>query len=129
MCCKPVAMLLLTAALCPAQDYVDGIVQRALKAFDVPGAAVAIVKDGKVVLARGYGVRKFGEAAPVTEHTLFRIASNTKAFTSAALAILVDQKRIAWDDPVVQRIPSRTAAARISCRKPVTPARASGAMS
>ena len=106
MWCKPVAMLLLTAALCPAQEYVDRIVGRALKEFDVPGAAVAIVKDGRVVMAKGYGVCRSGESAPVTEHTLFRIASNTKAFTSAALAILVDQKRIGWDDPVVQHLPA-----------------------
>ena len=57
MCCKPVAALLLAAAFCPAQDYVDQVVERARQAFDVPGIAVAIVKDGKVVLAKGYGVR------------------------------------------------------------------------
>ncbi len=106
MCCKPVAFLLLAAALCPAQDYVDQVVERARQAFDVPGIAVAIVKDGKVVRARGYGVRRIGEPAAVTEHTLFRIASNTKAFTSAALAILVDQKRIDWDDPVTRILPA-----------------------
>jgi len=89
-----------------AQDYVDQVVERARKEFDVPGIAVAIVKDGKVVHAKGYGVRKIGQPAPVTTETLFRIASNTKAFTSAALAILVDEKRIAWDDPVVQHLPA-----------------------
>ncbi|MBS1855545.1 MAG: serine hydrolase [Acidobacteria bacterium] len=106
MCSKTVAALLLSAALCPAQDYVDRIVERARQAFDVPGIAVAIVKDGKVVHLKGYGVRRLGDPAPVTEHTLFRIASNTKAFTSAALAILVDQKRIGWDDPVTQYLPA-----------------------
>jgi len=58
-----------------------------------------------VVLAKGYGVRKLGEAAPVTAQSLFRIASNTKAFTSAALAMLVDERRLKWDDPVVQHMP------------------------
>ena len=106
MCCKPVAALLLAAAFCPAQDYVDQVVERARRAFDVPGIAVAIVKDGKVVLAKGYGVRRIGDPAPVTEHTLFRIASNTKAFTTAALAILVDQKRFGWDDPVSRILPA-----------------------
>ena len=103
------AALLLAAALCPAQDYVDRVVdkvvERARREFDVPGIAVAIVKDGNLVLAKGYGVRKQGEAAPVTAQSLFRIASNTKAFTTAALAMLVDQRRICWDDPVTQYMP------------------------
>jgi CubicO group peptidase (beta-lactamase class C family) len=89
-----------------AQDYVDGVVERARKEFDVPGIAVAIVKDGNVVMAKGYGVRKMGDPAPVTPQTLFRIASNTKAFTTAALSILVDEKRIRWDDQVVQHLPA-----------------------
>src|SRR5579859_1745356 len=83
----------------------DGYVARALKTFDVPGLSVAIVKDGKVVLAKGYGVRKLGGSAPVDENTLFGIGSNTKAFTSAALASLVDAGKISWDDPVYQRLP------------------------
>jgi CubicO group peptidase (beta-lactamase class C family) len=98
-------VLLLAASLCPAQDYVDRVVERARKEFDVPGIAVAIVKDGDVVLAKGYGLRKQGEAAPVTARSLFRIASNTKAFTTAALAMLVDEHKIRWDDPVVQHMP------------------------
>jgi CubicO group peptidase (beta-lactamase class C family) len=106
MWCRPIAASLLLAALCPAQDYVDRVVESARKEFDVPGIAVAIVKDGKVVATKGYGVRRMGEPAPVTPQTLFRIASNTKAFTSAALAILVDEKRIRWDDPVVQHLPA-----------------------
>jgi CubicO group peptidase (beta-lactamase class C family) len=106
MSCKLPALLLTIATLCPGQEYVDHVVERARKTFDVPGIAVAVVKDGKVVVAKGYGLRKLGDPAPVTEHTLFRIASNTKAFTSAALAILVDQKRINWDDPVVQHLPA-----------------------
>jgi CubicO group peptidase (beta-lactamase class C family) len=97
--------ILLAVALCPAQDYVDTVVERARKEFDVPGIAVAIVKDGNVVLAKGYGVRKQGEPAPVTAQSLFRIASNTKAFTTAALAMLVDERRIRWDDPVTQYMP------------------------
>src|SRR5664280_672479 len=103
------AALLLAAALCPAQDYVDRVVdkvvERARREFDVPGIAVAIVKDGNVVLAKGYGVRKLGEPAPVTAQSLFRIASNTKAFTTAALAMLVDQRRIVPADPVTQHMP------------------------
>jgi CubicO group peptidase (beta-lactamase class C family) len=83
----------------------DAYVATALKAFETPGAAVAIVKDGRVVLAKGYGARQLGEAAPVDGHTLFQIASNTKAFTTAALAMLVDEGRLGWDDPVTKHLP------------------------
>lgn len=105
-CFRLPAAMLLASALCPAQDYVDRVVESARKEFNVPGIAVAIVKDGNVVLTKGYGVRKQGEAAPVTAQSLFRIASNTKAFTAAALAVLVDERKIRWDDPVVQHMPA-----------------------
>lgn len=84
----------------------DAYVARTMKTFEVPGIAVAIVKDGKVVVAKGYGVRKLGEAAPVDENTLFGIGSNTKAFTTAALASLVDEGKISWDDKVYERLKS-----------------------
>ncbi|HXG91089.1 MAG TPA: serine hydrolase [Blastocatellia bacterium] len=105
-------ILALTASAAPAfaqtnaPPDLDAYVARALKEFDVPGLAVAIVKDGKVVLAKGYGVRKLGESTPVDAHTLFGIASNTKAFTAAALAMLVDEGKVNWDDPVTKHLPS-----------------------
>ncbi len=83
----------------------NAYVASSMKTFDVPGMAVAIVKDGKIVLAKGYGVRKAEEATPVDEFTMFGIGSNTKAFTTAALATLVDEGKLAWDDPVYQRLP------------------------
>lgn len=83
----------------------DAYVAKVLKTFEVPGLSIAIVKDGKVVLAKGYGVRKLGEAKPVDENTLFGIGSNTKAFTTAALATLVDEGKISWDDHVYERLP------------------------
>jgi CubicO group peptidase (beta-lactamase class C family) len=83
----------------------DADVNRALKTFDVPGMAIAIVKDGKVVVAKGYGVRKLGDPAPVDGKTLFEIASNSKAFTAAGLAMLVDEGKLAWDDPVTKHLP------------------------
>jgi CubicO group peptidase (beta-lactamase class C family) len=83
----------------------DADVNRALKTFDVPGIAIAIVKDGKVVVAKGYGVRKLGEATPVDGKTLFEVASNSKAFTAATLAQLVDEGKLAWDDPVTKHLP------------------------
>ena len=82
----------------------DSYVARVMKTFDVPGLSVAIVKDGKAVVAKGYGVKKMGEAAAVDENTLFGIGSNTKAFTTAALATLVDEGKISWDDPVYERL-------------------------
>ena len=83
----------------------DTYVAASMKTFDVPGMAVAIVKDGKILVAKGYGVRKLGDATPVDEFTLFGIGSNTKAFTTAALATLVDEDKLSWDDPVYQRLP------------------------
>jgi len=83
----------------------DAYVKRVMDAFEVPGIALAIVKDGAVVLAKGYGVRRLGEAAPVDAHTRFGIASNTKAFTATALALLVEEGRLEWDAPVITYLP------------------------
>ena len=80
----------------------DALVARAMKTFEVPGMCVAVVKDGRVVLAKGYGVRKLGEPAPVDARTLFGIASNTKVFTAAALGLLVEEGKLAWDAPVTR---------------------------
>lgn len=84
---------------------VDALVTKTMKAFDVPGIAVGVIKDGKVVLAKGYGVRSVKRSGRVDENTLFGIASNSKAFTAAALAMLVDQGKLSWDDKVVKFIP------------------------
>ena len=89
-----------------APQDLDAFAARVLKEFEVPGLAVAIVKDGKVALSKGYGIRKLGDQTPVDENTLFGIASNTKAFTAAALAMLVDEGRISWDDPVTKHLPA-----------------------
>jgi CubicO group peptidase (beta-lactamase class C family) len=83
----------------------DSYVASSMKTFNVPGMAIAIVKDNKILLAKGYGVRKLGESTPVDEFTQFAIGSNTKAFTTAALATLADQGKLAWDDPVYQHLP------------------------
>src|SRR5205823_12051573 len=99
-----VCVLPVTAQNAPPADL-DAYVARVLKTFEVPGLSVAIVKDGKVVMAKGYGVRKLREPALVDENTLFGIGSNTKAFTTAALATLVDEGKISWDDPVYERLP------------------------
>jgi CubicO group peptidase (beta-lactamase class C family) len=83
-----------TTAAVPAFNL-DADVNRVLKTFGVPGMAIAIVKDGKVVTAKGYGVRQLGEPKPVGAGTLFEVASNSKAFTAAALAMLVDEGKLA----------------------------------
>jgi len=83
----------------------DTEVAKALRVFQVPGMAIAVVKDGQVLVARGYGVRRMGDSTRVDATTLFQIASNTKAFTTALLAQLVDSGRIAWDDPVTKYLP------------------------
>ena len=85
---------------------IDGYVMQVMRTFEVPGLSLAIVKDGRVVLARGYGVRELGKPEKVDGHTLFGIASNTKAFTSTALGILVEEGRIEWDAPVIRYLPS-----------------------
>lgn len=84
---------------------IDGLVKRTMAAYHVPGIAVGIVKDGKLVFAKGYGVRELGKPGAVDPDTLFGIASNSKAFTAAALAILVDEGKIHWDDRVIDYLP------------------------
>ncbi len=88
----------------PAYDL-DADVARSMKLFDVPGMAIAIVKDGKVLATRGFGVRKLGAGTPVDGKTLFEVASNSKVFTAVALAMLVDEGKLAWDDPVIKHLP------------------------
>lgn len=89
----------------PLQGF-DEYVNKALKDWEVPGVGIAIVKGDKVVLAKGYGVRKLGDPTPVNERTIFAIGSSSKAFTAAALAMLVDEGKIKWDDPVRKHLPS-----------------------
>ncbi len=84
---------------------IDDLVERAMKTFDVPGMAIAVVRDGRLSLARGYGVRSTNAQAHVDANTMFGIASNTKAFTAAAIGILVDEGKLKWDDKVTDYIP------------------------
>ena len=77
----------------------------ALEQLNVPGMAIAIIQDDQVLISKGYGVRNSNTNVPVTDSTLFAIASNSKAFTAAALAILVDRGTIKWDDKVRKYLP------------------------
>jgi CubicO group peptidase (beta-lactamase class C family) len=83
----------------------DQWVARAMQTFTVPGIALAVVKDDRVIVAKGYGVRQLGDPTPVDARTLFGIASNTKAFTATALGLLVEEHMIEWDAPVVRYLP------------------------
>ncbi len=76
-----------------------------MTAFEVPGLSLTVVKDGKVVVARGYGVRKLGAPDAVDARTRFGIASNTKVFTATALGILVDEGKLRWDASVIDYLP------------------------
>ncbi len=83
----------------------DKDIEAARIEWAVPGLAVAVVKDDQVLLSKGYGVKRSGSPETVDGDTLFAIASNSKAFTAAALAILVDEGKVGWDDPVVRHLP------------------------
>lgn len=83
----------------------DAVVEAARQRFEVPGIAVAVVKDGEVVLERGWGLRDREANAPVGPHTLFAIASNTKAFTAMALNMLAEDGKLALDDRVIDHLP------------------------
>lgn len=94
-----------TASLDDKLKEIDAYAQKVLLDWNAPGMAIAVVKDDKVVFAKGYGVRELGRADKVDENTVFAIASNSKAFTAASLAILVDEKKIAWNDKVTKYLP------------------------
>lgn len=84
---------------------IDGLLANAMEKFKVAGVAIAIVKDGKIIHEKGYGVRSVETKLPVDEQTNFQIASNSKAFTTAALAILIDRGKISWKDKVKTYLP------------------------
>lgn len=89
-----------------ALEGFDAFVESAMKSWSVPGLAVAIVKDGKVVVAKGYGLRNVQAKLPVTADTLFAIGSSTKAFTTMSMGILVEEGKLAWDEPVTKYLPT-----------------------
>src|SRR5262245_58861946 len=103
------ALWLLSARPARSQDFdvesVDLLVKEALQKWHVPGAAVAIVQNDRLIYVKGFGVRKFGNPAPITPDTIFPIASCTKTVTSLALAMLVDEGKLKWDDPVRKHVP------------------------
>jgi len=82
-----------------------GLIDDVRRRFEVPGMAIALVEGGRIALAQGYGVRGLVDPRPVDAHTVFPIASNTKAFTAAILATLVDDGHLGWDDRVIDHLP------------------------
>lgn len=82
----------------------DKLIAGTLKAWQIPGAAIAIVQNDRIVHLKGYGSKEAGGTDPVGPDTLFQIASTSKAFTTAAMAMLVDEKKLSWDDPVRQHV-------------------------
>jgi len=109
---RPIVLLLVSLLVASAGAQVPGappaldqLVERIRTTFDVPGISLAIVKDDRVVVARGYGVRALGQPAAVDGRTLFGIASNTKVFTATALGLLVEEGKVAWDAPVTRYLP------------------------
>ncbi len=83
---------------------IDRLAQETMQQWNLPGLAVAVVKDDRILLAKGYGLKETGGTSSVTPDTLFQLGSDSKAFTAAAMAILVDEKKLAWDDPVRQHV-------------------------
>src|SRR5688500_9436326 len=83
----------------------DQYIQEAMEKWEVPGLAIAVVKNGEVAVVRSYGVMEVGSDRRVSQHTVFPIASCTKSFTAAAIALLVDEKAVDWDDTVKKHLP------------------------
>lgn len=83
----------------------DGYVEQNMKAWKIPGLAVGVIKDGKIIFAKGYGVLEEGKPEKVNEHSIFAIASNSKAFTGTLMALLEQEKKISLSDPVVKYLP------------------------
>lgn len=106
-------LVLLLLTLCPSSvhaqvlplDGLDAYIEKAMREWRVPGLALGVVEGDSVVWAKGYGVRNIDTRAPVDERTLFAIASATKPFTVASLAMLVSQGKLRWDDPVTELLP------------------------
>jgi CubicO group peptidase (beta-lactamase class C family) len=101
----PAATSIVRAQKSPDLAAFDKYVAQAARDWKVPGLAIAIVKDDSLVFAKGYGVLEVGKPEPATEHTRFAIGSTTKAMTTAALAMLIDEGKLHWDDRVIDYLP------------------------
>jgi len=86
-------------------DEYDGIIRETMDMWNLPGVAVAVVKDNRVLFLKGYGVRKLNLPEPVDTHTVFRLASVSKTFASTLMGLLVKDGLIHWDDPAIRYVP------------------------
>jgi CubicO group peptidase (beta-lactamase class C family) len=98
-------LLSVASAAAPTEDDIDQLIEKAMDAFKVPGMAVSVIYGDEIYYAKGHGFAEINKPAKVTDKTLFQIASVSKAFTAAALAILVDDEILDWDDPVIDYLP------------------------
>ena len=123
LCC--LAFVLIVAPVASAQQPplrpLDDFVRKAMRDWEVPGLAIVVVQNDKIVYLKNFGVRKIGERPPIDERTLFQIGSATKAFTATALGMLVDDGKLKWDDPVSTwlkdfRLPTPELTARVTIR-------------
>jgi len=107
---RPLVLLLLSVVAAFSQSFsgskIDALAEEALKAWQAPGCAIAIIQGDRVVYQKGYGVKELGKPDAVTTKTVFAIGSTTKAFTTAVLAMLSDEGRLSWDDPVRKYLPN-----------------------
>ncbi len=88
-----------------SEAVIDKDVREAIEAWHLPGLAIAVVQNDRVIFLKGYGIKEAGKTQPVTADTLFEIGSTTKAFTATAMAMLADEKKLSWDDPVRNYLP------------------------
>jgi CubicO group peptidase (beta-lactamase class C family) len=105
-------LLSLCHSIVPAQTSppkqlknIDAYVEKAMSDWRIPGISIAVVKDDKVIYAKGFGVREFGKPEKVDEQTIFPVGSITKSFTAAGVGLLVDEKKMAWDDAATKYLP------------------------
>ena len=102
------AFVLVLAPAAAAQQGLDGLdaeIEQMIGDWGIPGAAVVVIQDDEITFAQGFGVREIGGGDPVDEHTIFAVGSTSKAFTAAAIAMLVDEGKVGWDDPIVDHVP------------------------
>ncbi|MYE15707.1 MAG: serine hydrolase [Gemmatimonadetes bacterium] len=102
------AFFVVFAPAATAQQGLEGLgaeIEHMIGDWGIPGAAVAVIQDDEITFAQGFGVREIGGGDPVDEHTIFAVGSTSKAFTAASIAMLVDEGKVSWDDPIGDHVP------------------------
>jgi len=89
----------------PLAPTFDRLLAKAMKDWEVPGLAVGVVENDRIVYLKGFGVKELGKPEPITPHTVFALASLSKAFCAATIGLMVDEEKMAWDDPVRKHLP------------------------